>query len=145
MRRRRGNCCPKEIVHPVKQNVVNCCTEETVNHIHPSHTTVVNHHLIKNNHIFPHSTSVQNQVNSVDVYGGSFNTPPNQVGGAMQGPGSGMGMNNQVAGSMQGHGSNMGMNHQVGGTMHQKPCHPHGMGPGMVGGMSNCKKSNKWC
>lgn len=128
MRRRHGNCCPKQIVHPVKQNVINCCSEETVNHIHPSHTTIVNHHLIKNKHIFPHSTSVQNQVNSVDVYGGSFNTPSNnQVGGANQGP------------------NTHNMNNQNGGSMQQKPCKPHGMGPGMVGGMNNCKKPNKWC
>lgn len=134
MKRRHGNCCPKQKVYPTQQNVVNCCSEETVQHIHPSHTTVVNHHMIKNEHVYPHSTSYKNQVNSVDVYGGSFNTPPNQVGGAMQGPGQGMGMNNQVGGMMQGHG---GQHHH----MQQKPCNQHGM----VQGTSNHKKPNKWC
>lgn len=125
MRRNRRNCCPKEIVHPVKQQVVNCCSEETVKHIHPSHTTVVNHHLVKNEHIFPHSTSVQNQWNSVDVYGGSFNTPTN----------------NQVAGATQGSNSNSqnNGNHQhVGGMTNHNHCHC--MGPGH---MPNCHHHKK--
>lgn len=87
----------KEIVHPTTCNVVHHCTEETVKHIHPSHTTVMNHHLVKNQHVYPHSTSVQNTYDEVDVFGGAYNTGPgNQVGGAMspgyQGPG-------QVAGA----------------------------------------------
>src|SRR5690625_1499637 len=99
-RRRRPQCgCPehncgspvKEICHPVNQNVFHCNSEETIKHVHPSHTTVVNHHLINNEHVYPHSTSVDNTFSEVDVYGGSFNTPPvgpggpgSQVGGAMR-------------------------------------------------------------
>lgn len=82
MRRHHGSRCgcgghqrPKKIVHPVKENVVHCCTEETIEHIHPSHTTVVNHHLTKNKHFFPHSTSVKNTWDSVDECGGSCNKP----------------------------------------------------------------------
>ncbi|MFS0671772.1 spore coat protein [Ornithinibacillus sp. 179-J 7C1 HS] len=103
MRHGRNCGCPKCVVHPTKHNVVHQCTEETIQHIHPSHTTVVNHHLIKNQHVFPHSTSFQNNVNSVDQYGGSFNVPaapgmglgpagpaPGQVAGAFD-PGAGLG------------------------------------------------------
>lgn len=114
MRRRHHgpHCgCPKCIVHPVKHNTVHTCSESEVLHVHPSHTTVVNHHLVKNQHIFPHSTSFQNVTNSVDQFGPSFEVPgpgfgPGQVAGAMQpgvGPGAMMpgGGPGQVAGAMQ--------------------------------------------
>jgi len=131
MRHHHGpNCkCPKCIVYPVKENVVHKCTEETVEHIHPSHTTVMNHHLVKNKHFYPHSTSVQNTYNSVDEYGGSFNVPGNQVGGAMS---PGMGPGNQVGGAMQ-----PGMP----GGMHGGHCKPK------CGGMHHHhgKKHHKWC
>jgi len=141
MRHHHGpNCrCPKCIVYPVKENVVHKCTEETVEHIHPSHTTVMNHHLVKNKHFFPHSTSVENTYNSVDEFGGSFNVPGNQVGGAMS-PGMG-GSGGQVGGAMN---PGMGPGGQVGGAMnpgmhggHCKPCggpmHHH-----------HHKHNNKW-
>ena len=148
MRRRRPPCgCPKEIVYPTKHNVVNKCSEETINHIHPSHTTVVNHHLVKNQHIFPHSTSFENTVNSVDTFGGAFNTPPTNVAGAMTGPGMG-----QVAGAMSGPG--MG---QVAGAMQgMAQGNMQGMGQGNMqgmghGGMKHCgcpgpchHKKNMW-
>lgn len=155
MRHHHGpNCgCPKCVMYPVKENVVHNCTEETVEHIHPSHTTVMNHHLVKNKHFFPHSTSVKNTYNSMDEFGGAFNVPGNQVGGAMSpgmgGPGGqvggamspGMGPGGQVGGAMQ---PGMGPGGQVGGAMQ----------PGMHGG--HCKpcggpmhhhhhKHNKWC
>ncbi|HLR71352.1 MAG TPA: spore coat protein [Pseudogracilibacillus sp.] len=114
--------CVNKVVHPVKENVVHNCTEEVVEHVHPSHTTVMNHHLVKNKHVFPHSTSVANTYNSVDEYGGSFNVPGNQVGGAMS-PG-------------------MEPNGQVGGAMHQGH---HGNGMHHGHGMNHWKKPNKWC
>lgn len=123
--------CVKQVVYPVKENVVHNCTEETVEHIHPSHTTVMNHHLIKNKHIFPHSTSVANTCNSVDEYGGSFNVPGNQVGGAMS---PGMGPGGQVGGAMS-----PGMGPGYGGAMGHGPHGPHGCG------MPHWKKPNKWC
>ena len=48
------------IVHPPK-----CCTQHyfqatVVPHIHPSHTTHVNHHLFQHQHYFPHTESVTN-------------------------------------------------------------------------------------
>lgn len=97
-----------EIVYPVKENVVNCCTEETVKHIHPSHTTVKNHHLIKNEHYYPHTTSTENFVNEVDVQGASAGP------GMGMGPGSG----NQVGGAMGGQG-------YYGHCKKHKGCHCH--------------------
>ncbi|SES65325.1 spore coat protein D [Oceanobacillus limi] len=90
MRHRPHFCKPKQVVHPTKCNVVNTCSEETIQHIHPSHTTVMNHHLIKNEHVYPHSTSYGNTVNSVDVFGGAFNVP-SPGPGAPAGPGAGPG------------------------------------------------------
>ncbi|MDL4840844.1 CotD family spore coat protein [Aquibacillus rhizosphaerae] len=68
-------CPPETLVYPTKYNQVDTCSENTVNHVHPSHTTVVNHHLTKNKHVYPHSTSYATDVNSVDVYGGSYQVP----------------------------------------------------------------------
>lgn len=109
----------KEIVHPTKENVVHKCTEETVKHIHPSHTTIVNHHLVKNEHLFPHTTSVVNTFDEVNVMGAS-------TGPAGMGPGMGMGM-----GPGMGPGSNV-MGAQTGCN---KP---------YTGGMPG-HKPNKWC
>lgn len=155
----RPNCGCKEIIYPVKQNVVNTCSEETVKHVHPSHTTVVNHHLVKNEHIFPHSTSFENTFNQVDVYGGSFNVPTpgpgGQVGGAMT-PGMGMQPPGQVGGAMT---PGMGMQPpgQFGGAMNPgmgmnqgKPPfgsmpNQGGMGSGMKPGMCHGPKPTNWC
>ncbi|MBP1970552.1 hypothetical protein J2Z83_002673 [Virgibacillus natechei] len=70
MRHRHGpHCgCPQTVVHPTKHNCVNKYSESVVKHVHPSHTTVMNHHLVKNQHVFPHSTSVQNTTNCVDEF-----------------------------------------------------------------------------
>lgn len=107
------------IVHPVKENVVHHCTEETVQHVHPSHTTVKNHHIIKNEHVYPHSTSTENSCEYVDINNGPNNMtagPGNEVAGAMY-PGMYPGMH-------------PGMKH------HKKHKHP---------GMGHHKKHNKWC
>lgn len=144
MRRRHGRHCGCHectIVHPTKHNCVNQFSESTVNHVHPSHTTVMNHHLQKNKHFFPHSTSVQNTFNSVDQYGGSFEAPstPNQVAGAFSpgcmGPGYGMGPG-QVMGAMQpGYGMGQGPGQVMGATQ---------PGYGMHYG-KNWNKHGKWC
>lgn len=135
--RNRKNCgCgrSKTIVHPTQQNVVHCCSEETIKQIHPSHTTVMNHHLVKNVHEFPHSTSTQNTFSEENVYGGSFNVPnqPSGVMGSMS-PGMNMGPGQQGM---------MGPNNQVGGAMNQgqqqgmgQHCHPN----------KGMQKPNKWC
>ncbi|WP_277680328.1 spore coat protein [Gracilibacillus dipsosauri] len=75
MRLRRPCMMPTNtVVHPTKCNVVNTCSESVVNHIHPSHTTCMNHHLVKNVHYYPHTTSNQYSVDEVNLYGGSM--PP---------------------------------------------------------------------
>lgn len=107
-----------EIVYPVKENVVNCCTEETVKHIHPSHTTIRNHHLIRNEHFFPHTTSTENFVNEVDVQGTS--TGPGMGGGPGMGMGPGSG--NQVGGAMGGQGNH---GNQQGHCNKHKGCRCH--------------------
>lgn len=69
-------CGPTQtIVCPTKCNEVNTASQSNVQYIHPSHTVVKNHHLVKNTHVYPHSTSWQNTVNSVNVYGGSPQVP----------------------------------------------------------------------
>lgn len=113
--------CREQIVYPTKHKKVDTFSESIVEHIHPTHTTVVNHHLIKNQHLYPQSTSYQNTVNSVDMHSPPFQVPsPGQVGGAMS-PGYGPG---QVGGAMSpGYGPG-----QVGGAMgHGHCCKPqHG-------------------
>ncbi|SDJ68115.1 CotD family spore coat protein [Sediminibacillus albus] len=127
--------CPNPVVYPTKENVIHNCSEQTIDHIHPSHTTIMNHHLVKNNHVYPHSTSVANTVDSVDVYGGSFNVPGNQVAGAATPPGG--------PGYPGGMGPGGPGNSVAGATTPGGP----GMGPGFAPphGMKGWKKPNKWC
>ncbi|MDY0407593.1 CotD family spore coat protein [Virgibacillus soli] len=150
--RRHPQCgCRKRIVYPTKFNCVDVCTESEVEHVHPSHTTVMKHHLVKNTHVFPHSTSVVNTTNSVNLYGGSPQVPrpprPNVpgpspfVGGAMMPPmGSGMGSApGQVAGTMS-----PGMNQGMG--MGMNPGQVAGVtSPNMGTGMQNWNQGGKWC
>jgi spore coat protein D len=59
------HCRPKvlsPIVYPTKCCVQNFHDTTIVPHIHPSHTTNVNHHLYQHNHYFPHTESVVNEV-----------------------------------------------------------------------------------
>lgn len=66
----RGRCqCDRKILYPTKEEVKNVYTEETVDHIHPSHTTVVNNHTVRNVHSYPHSTSYETRVREIDVRG----------------------------------------------------------------------------
>ncbi|WP_099157523.1 spore coat protein [Virgibacillus ndiopensis] len=133
--------CPRRIVHPVRQNVVDQCTEDVVEHIHPSHTTIRNHHVTRNRHVYPHSTSVQNSFNSVDEFGGAFNvpSPPQDVAGATspENP-------NQVAGAMS---PGQGYPNQVAGAMDLGGHHNKCMKPGYhsPADMNNWQKPNKWC
>ena len=88
----------EEIIYPVKNNVVHKCTEETVKHIHPSHTTVMNHHLVKNEHFYPHTTSVKNTYDAVDIYGNGGPMGPSQVAGSTAPGGWGFGGSGQQYG-----------------------------------------------
>ena len=50
------------IVYPTKCCVNHTCQETIVPHIHPSHTTNVNHHMFKHLHYYPHTQSAENEV-----------------------------------------------------------------------------------
>ncbi|MDY0395863.1 CotD family spore coat protein [Virgibacillus halophilus] len=112
-------CQPRRIVHPVKHNCVHCCSESVVEHIHPEHTTIMNHHVVKNKHVFPKTASVQNSCSNVNVYGGSPQMP------AMQDPGYGQGHH---------HGSHHHGHH------HMQHSHQHGHHHG-----HHPHQGQKWC
>ena len=82
----KGKCrCndTRDIVYPTRKEVKNTYSEETINHIHPSHTTVINHHTIRNVHFYPHTTSYEERVREIDVRGAEdgWNNGRNDVGG----------------------------------------------------------------
>ncbi|WP_249870662.1 spore coat protein [Oceanobacillus saliphilus] len=159
MRHHHGRHCGchacKTIVHPTKHHCVQQYSESVVNHVHPSHTTVMKHHTVKNKHFYPHSTSVQQTMDSVHQHGGAYPVPspyaPGQVAGAMA-PGYGPG---QVAGAMApGYGPghvagamapNLSPGHVAGAMApNLSPGHVAGaMAPGY--GPNDWKKPKKWC
>ncbi|WP_245712548.1 spore coat protein [Anaerobacillus alkalilacustris] len=49
-------------IHPTQHYVQHKCCEYIVPEVHPSHTTVVNKHLYKHYHNFPHTVSAVDQV-----------------------------------------------------------------------------------
>lgn len=69
---RRRPCCQqaKTIVCPTKQKCINTCSQSTVNYVHPTHTTVMDHHTVQNAHYYPQTTSWGQTVNQTNVYGG---------------------------------------------------------------------------
>ncbi|MFC0271657.1 CotD family spore coat protein [Metabacillus herbersteinensis] len=93
------HCKPKmmaPIVHPTKCCVQNNYSETIVPHIHPQHTTIVNHEHFKHQHYFPQTQSVVNEVTNqqFNAYGPrpGFGGPggPGFAGGAPGGyPGPG--------------------------------------------------------
>ena len=104
------------IVYPTK-----CCVQHyhdttIVPHIHPSHTTHVNHHMYQHNHYFPHTESVVNEVSNqqficppgpgVPPFPGPGAAPfPGQGPAAAPFPGSGM---SPAPGMFPGNNMNMG-------------------------------------
>ncbi|MDQ0176155.1 spore coat protein [Bacillus chungangensis] len=52
------------VVHPTKCCVNNTYQKFIVPHIHPSHTTNVNHTLYQHQHYFPHTESAVSDVKS---------------------------------------------------------------------------------
>jgi spore coat protein D len=52
------------IVYPTKCCVQNSYSKTVVPHIHPSHTTNVNHHMYEHLHYYPHTESVANEVSN---------------------------------------------------------------------------------
>lgn len=90
MMHRRHHCMPNHVM-PANQVVypTKCCEKHNhilneVDHIHPSHTTIMNHHHVKNKHFFPHSESVVNTVDYENVNMGPG--LPNQVSPMANGP-----------------------------------------------------------
>ncbi|WP_170937517.1 CotD family spore coat protein [Terribacillus saccharophilus] len=88
---RKRHCCPpprpvhcgpvhcgtKTIVDPVINNVEHTYSEEVIEHIHPVHTTVVNHHKVKNVHAYPHTTSFANEQSMEQTHlSPTHNSPP---------------------------------------------------------------------
>ncbi|AEH47688.1 CotD family spore coat protein [Parageobacillus thermoglucosidasius] len=68
------------IVHPPR-----CCVQHhfqatVVPHIHPSHTTHVNHHFFQHQHYFPHTESVVNQVANQQLFCGGPGPGPGGPG-----------------------------------------------------------------
>lgn len=138
------------VVHPTKFCETHTFSTTVVPHIHPTHSTLVNHQMVQNQHYFPQTQSAVNTVQQTNVPG--FGPIP-QVAGAMTGPfapispygaspftgpGSmvpGFGPSPQVAGAMTGPGGmtpGFGPSPQVAGAM------TGNMGPNvnpMVGGM----------
>ena len=109
-------CRPKKVLPAIV-----CPTKCFVNHnfenlvqpvVHPSHTTNVNHTNIQQQHFFPHTESVVNEVSQQDLGPAPYPTPypaPGAVAGAMAGPGPYPGMGpggypGSVAGAMAGPG-----------------------------------------
>jgi spore coat protein D len=107
------------IVHPTK-----CCTNHNfsntvVPHIHPAHTTTVNHHMYQHKHYFPQTQSVVS-----DVSHQHLNCGPGMAPGFGPGPGMGMG-----PGYGAGPGMGMGPGYGAGPGMGMGP--GYGTAPGM--------------
>ena len=119
------------VVYPTKCCVNHNFINNVVPHIHPAHTTTVNHINYQNQHYFPQTQSVVNEVTSQQFFNPpypaapGFGAPPRPgaVAGAATGPGfpPGPGMGPGMMGpGMMGPGMGPGM---------MGP----GMGPGMMG------------
>ncbi|WNS73983.1 spore coat protein [Bacillus sp. DTU_2020_1000418_1_SI_GHA_SEK_038] len=95
-------CGPRPTnVLPATVSPTKCCVNHTfqntiVPHIHPSHTTTVNHHNFQHVHSFPHTQSVVNEVThqqfvappgpGVAPFGGPGAFPQAGFGAQPQGP-----------------------------------------------------------
>ena len=77
------------IVHPTKCCVNHTCVNNMVPHVHPSHTTTVNHINYQHQHHFPHTQSVVNEVTSSDI--GPVPGPYHLQHQVLEGPGPGFG------------------------------------------------------
>lgn len=93
----RPKCCPTTVcppvVSPTKCNVNHTCQNIIIPHVHPSHTTTVNHINYQHQHHFPHTTSCVNEVTVTDI-GAVPGPPPAPTAGfgPMFGPGFGPGV-----------------------------------------------------
>ncbi|WP_445492264.1 CotD family spore coat protein [Niallia sp. 03133] len=73
------HCRPKHVlpavVHPTKCCVNHTFSNNIVPHIHPTHTTTVNHVNYEHQHYFPHTQSVENVVTNTQATMGPVPTP----------------------------------------------------------------------
>jgi spore coat protein D len=141
------------VIHPTKQVVNHTFSTTVVPHIHPTHTTTINHHMFQHKHYCPQTASCaqdccHQHINCCKggmpapaptaVAGAQSNAlppgnnmPPN-MGPGMMGPGMGPGMMGPGMGpGMMGPGMGPGM---MGPGMGQGMA--PGMGPGMAPGMA---------
>lgn len=84
-----GPCADKvaaPIMHPAMNNMVNTYSSTIVPHVHPQHTTVVNHHVTKHAHMYPQSTSFANTSSNVDLGSVSGIAPMGGFGGVQPMP-----------------------------------------------------------
>lgn len=74
-------CVLPPIVHPTNCCVNHTCKNYVVPHIHPQHTTTVNHEFFAHQHYYPQTQSVVNEVTHQH-----FNAGPGPVPGGFPGP-----------------------------------------------------------
>ncbi|MBU8879050.1 spore coat protein [Bacillus sp. FJAT-29790] len=78
----RPSCILPPIVHPTQCCVNNTFQNNVVPHIHPTHTTNVNHINFQHEHFFPHTESFVNEVTNQQ-----FVAAPTHAGFGVPGPG----------------------------------------------------------
>jgi spore coat protein D len=82
----RPNILPT-VVHPTKCCVNHTFTNNVVPHVHPSHTTTVNHINYQHQHYFPHTQSAVNEVTHQHFVAGPGPAPaPGPFGAGAPGP-----------------------------------------------------------
>nr|WP_042355307.1 CotD family spore coat protein [Bacillus rubiinfantis] len=86
------------VIHPTTNYVNHTFSKTVVPHIHPVHTTTVNHHMFEHKHYCPHTSSCCEDVCNQHVNccnpcapGGGMPTTGFGMGGAGFGPGFGAG------------------------------------------------------
>lgn len=57
-----GNNFLPPVIHPTSYNVNHTFSTTVVPHIHPTHTTTINHHMYQHKHYCPHTSSCENEV-----------------------------------------------------------------------------------
>lgn len=89
-RPRPTNICPT-VVHPTECCVNHNHVNNVVPHVHPSHTTNVNHINYDHVHYFPHTESTVTEVTNQQFYGGPGPVPFGAGPAAPYAPGPGYG------------------------------------------------------
>ncbi|MGP7816020.1 CotD family spore coat protein [Niallia sp. 01092] len=82
----RPSCVLPAVVHPTKCCVNHTFSNNIVPHIHPTHTTTVNHVNYEHQHYFPQTQSVENVVTNTQANMGPAPAPYPAPGPAPQQP-----------------------------------------------------------